>query len=278
MCPFVERLSFSPTAYSEIVAQQRSMSKCTIIVSQLVAFFSIFFSVFFHWMRPSNVYFWRSSCLDLGTTQVIIPQLISDPVSNTHQISIWSPPTLLHHKFTSDRVSQTHQMPRVVKWFKCPCHSITCSVYNILSQVGRFAYKQRLMSCLLSLRSTRWVYTLISCSVRLITILVQIFPGYFFVVVAPARRCPGSFVLYFVVIPSWPAAMSAICTEHVVCERITLLSFALYYPVRSCVLISTHISTVLQQSARLSCCHILSKGVYKHSSVKRIATASLYVN
>ena len=95
----------------------------------------MFFSVFFHWMRPSNVYCWRSSCLDLGTTRVIIPQLISDPVSNTHQISIWSPPTLLHHKFTSDRVSQTHQMPRVVKWFKCPCHSITCSVYNILSQV-----------------------------------------------------------------------------------------------------------------------------------------------
>ena len=75
----------------------------------------MFFSVFFHWMRPSNVYCWRSSCLDLGTTRVIIPQLISDPVSNTHQISIWSPPTLLHHKFTSDRVSQTHQMPRVVK-------------------------------------------------------------------------------------------------------------------------------------------------------------------
>ena len=92
--PFVERLSFSPTAYSQIVAQQRSMPKCTIICNQLVAFLSHVFSVFFHWMRPSSVYCWRSSCLDLSSTQVIIPQLISDPVSNTHQISIWSPPTL----------------------------------------------------------------------------------------------------------------------------------------------------------------------------------------
>ena len=94
--PFVERLSFSPTAYSQIVAQQRSMPKCTIIGNQLVAFLSHVFSVFFHWMRPSKVYCWRSSCLDLGTTRVIIPQLFSDPVSNTHQISIWSPPTLLY--------------------------------------------------------------------------------------------------------------------------------------------------------------------------------------
>ena len=45
--------------------------------------------------------------------------------------------------------------------------------------------------------------------------------------------------------------MSAICIEHVVCERITLLSFALYYPVRSCVRIYIYISTVLQQSV----CH-----------------------
>ena len=160
-------------------------------------FLSNVFAVFFHWMRPSNVYCWRSSCLDLGTTRVIIPQLISDPVSNTHQISIWSPPTLLHHKFTSDRVSQTHQMPRVVKWFKCPCHSITCSVYNILSQVGRFAYKHiRLMSRLLSLQPCcpHDEYTLISRSVRLISILLLIIPGYFFVVVAPARCCPGSFL------------------------------------------------------------------------------------
>ena len=59
-----------------------------------VAFLFNVFSVFFQWMRSSNVYCWRSSCLDLGTTQVIIPQLISDPVSNTHQISIWSPPTM----------------------------------------------------------------------------------------------------------------------------------------------------------------------------------------
>ena len=38
--------------------------------------------------------------------------------------------------------------------------------------------------------STPWVYTLISCSVRQISMLLLIIPGYFFIVVAPARRCP----------------------------------------------------------------------------------------
>ena len=113
MCPIVERLSLSPTAYSQIVAQQRSMPKCTIIVSQLVAFLSNVFSVFFHWMRPSNVYCWRSSCLDLVTAQGIIPQSASDSVSNNHQ------------------------MPRLVLSAKCPCNSITCSVYNVWSPPGR---------------------------------------------------------------------------------------------------------------------------------------------
>ena len=113
-CPFVEPLSLSPTAYSQIVAQQRSMPKCRIIVSQLVAFLSNVFSVFFHWMRSCNVHCWRSSCLDLVTAHAIIPQLISDPVSHTHQV------------------------PRVALLAKYPCYSSTCSVYNILSQVGRF--------------------------------------------------------------------------------------------------------------------------------------------
>ena len=114
ICPFVERLSLSPTAYSQIVAQQRAMPKCTIIVSQHVAFLSNVFSVLFHWMRPCNVHCWRSSCLDLVTAHAIIPQLISDPVSHTHQV------------------------PRVALLAKYPCYSSTCSVYNILSQVGRF--------------------------------------------------------------------------------------------------------------------------------------------
>ena len=72
-------------------------------------------------------------------------------------------------------------------------------MYNILSQVGRSAYKHiRLMSCLLSLQPCcpRWVYTLIACSVRLISILLLINPGYFFIVVAPARRCPGSSFIF----------------------------------------------------------------------------------
>ena len=41
-------LVLSPTAHSQIVAQQRPMPKCTIIVSQVVAFFiQCFFSIFF---------------------------------------------------------------------------------------------------------------------------------------------------------------------------------------------------------------------------------------
>ena len=86
MRPFVERSSLSPTAYSQIVAQQKSMPKCTIIVSQLAVFYPMFFQYFFHWMRPSNVYCWRSSCLDLVTAPAIIPQVTSDSVSNTHQM------------------------------------------------------------------------------------------------------------------------------------------------------------------------------------------------
>ena len=54
------------------------------------------------------------SDLDLVTAHATIPQLTSDPVSHTHQ------------------------MPRVALLAKCPCYSSTCSVYNILSQVGRF--------------------------------------------------------------------------------------------------------------------------------------------
>ena len=72
--------------------------------------------------------------------------------------------------------------------------------------------------------------------------------------------------------------MSAICIEHVVCERITLLSFALYYPVQSYVRICVHISTVLQQSVCHAVLSILSKGVYEYTSVKRIATGSLYID
>ena len=84
--------------------------------------------------------------------------------------------------------------------------------------------------------------------------------------------------LYFVVIHSWPAAMSSICIERIVCERITLLSFASYYPVRFCVRISIHMSTVPQQIVCLSCCLVLSKGVYKPPRVNRIATGSLYID
>ena len=43
-----------------------------------------------------------------------------------------------------------------------------------------------------AMSSTRWVYPLISWVVRLISILLLIFPGELFIAVAPARRCPGS--------------------------------------------------------------------------------------
>ena len=44
--------------------------------------------------------------------------------------------------------------------------------------------------------STRWVYTLISCSVRLISILLPMIPGYIFIAVAPTPCCPESFFIF----------------------------------------------------------------------------------
>ena len=90
-------------------AQQRSTPKCTIIVSQLVAFYPIFFSIFFigcdsqmytvgghqisFGQRPRNytiIDFWSGldnpSDLDLVTAHATILQLTFDQVSTTHQI------------------------------------------------------------------------------------------------------------------------------------------------------------------------------------------------
>ena len=90
-------------------AQQRSTPKCTIIVSQLVAFYPIF-SVFFSLdatlkcillaairsrfgQRPRNytiIDFWSGldnpSDLDLVIAHAIMSQLTSDQVSTTHQM------------------------------------------------------------------------------------------------------------------------------------------------------------------------------------------------
>ena len=48
------------------------------------------------------------------------------------------------------------------------------------------------------------------------------------------------------------------------------------------IILSDHMSTYLRYYSSLSGCHavlsILSKGVYKHSSVERITTGSLYIN
>ena len=74
--------------------------------------------------------------------------------------------------------------------------------------------------------STRWIYTLISCSVRLMSsLLPRNNPGIF--LYCRCSRTPLSRIIflyiystkYFVVVHSWPAAMSAICIEHVVCEK-----------------------------------------------------------
>ena len=141
----------------------------------LSRFHPVFFLHYFpsHWMRSSNLCWWRSYCLDSVTAQAIIPQLTYDSVSNTHQ------------------------MPRVVWSAKCPCRSIACLVYNVLSPSGRsFCFPAHTTHVTpvehSATLSTRWVYTLISCSVRLISILLLLKPGYLFTVVAPARRCPGS--------------------------------------------------------------------------------------
>ena len=87
------------------------------------------------------------------------------------------------------------------------------------------------------------------------------------------------FLIYFAVIHSWPAAMSSICIERVVCEGIALLPFALYDPVRPYVRICV---TYLRYYSSLSVSHavlsILSKGVYEHPSVEGIATGSLYID
>ena len=94
MCPIVERLSLSPTAYSQIVCTADVNAQMHDHCQSTCRFLSSVFSVFFRWTRPSNVYCRQSSCLDLDTVRVVVPQLTSDPVSTTHQISIWSPPTL----------------------------------------------------------------------------------------------------------------------------------------------------------------------------------------
>ena len=130
MCPFVERLSLSPTAYSQIVAQQRPMPKCTITVSQLVAFFlSNVFSAFFHWMRPSKL------------LAVILSRFGHRPGYYT-TIDFWF--GLAH---PSDAKSSVISQMSLSQYHMS-------GVYNILSQVGRFAFKHiRLMSCLMSLQS-----------------------------------------------------------------------------------------------------------------------------
>ena len=64
-------------------AQQRSMPKCTIIVSQLVAFYPIFFQYFFSLDATLK-------CITVGG----------------HQISFWSTPTQLYHNWLLIRSRQ----------------------------------------------------------------------------------------------------------------------------------------------------------------------------
>ena len=73
MCPFVERMFLSHTAHSQIVAQQRPMPKCTIIVSELVAFLSNVFLPYFVFIGCD-------------------PQVVGG-----HLVLIWSPLRLLYH-------------------------------------------------------------------------------------------------------------------------------------------------------------------------------------
>ena len=88
---------------------------------------------------------------------------------------------------------------------------------------------------------TRWVYTLISDSASVISTLLN--QGRLFWSLLPHVIIQDHLLLFSVVIYSWRVPMSAICIEYVVCETITLLSFALYLYVRSHVRIFIHMST-----------------------------------
>ena len=88
---------------------------------------------------------------------------------------------------------------------------------------------------------TRCVYTLISDSASVISTLLN--QGRLFWSLLPHVIIQDHLLLFSVVIYSWRVPMSAICIEYVVCETITLLSFALYLYVRSHVRIFIHMST-----------------------------------
>ena len=124
---------------------------------------------------------------------------------------------------------------------------------------------------------THFVYD----SVSPISILLLIIPRYFFIVVAPARCCPGSFFIktrvnILVLIHSWRAAVRYVLNMSPVKGISSAIRFIL-----SCPILCPDIYLYIHGTAAvcLSCCLVyLSKGVYKHSSVRRIATGSLYIN
>ena len=131
----------------------------------------------------------------------------------------------------------------------------------------------------LAMLSTRWVHTLISCSACLISILLLINPGYFSIVVAPARRCPGPF---FIFCRNPQLDSRNVRDMYWTCLRKDyplVIRFVLPCPIL-CPDMCPHIYGTT--AVCLSVCHaalsILSKGVYKHPSVKRIATGCLYIN
>ena len=102
--------------------------------------------------------------------------------------------------------------------------------------------------------STRWVYALISCSVRPISIFLLINPGYFFVVVAPARHCPGSF--FNILCRNPQLASRNVLDMYWTCRLRRDCAIAIRF-VRSCPTLCPdmcHISTALQQSVCQSCC------------------------
>ena len=119
---------------------------------------------------------------------------------------------------------------------------------------------------------------LISCSVRPISILLLVNPGYLFIAVAPARRCQGSF---FFILPQSTAGQAQ-CQRYVsnMPSAKGLPSCHSLYTILSDP-VSGYVSTYQRYYSSLSGCHAvvsaLSKGVYKHPRVKRIATGSLYI-
>ena len=154
-------------------------------------------------------------------------------------------------------------------------------MYNISSQVGRFCLQAHTTLVMPAEPSTmlsiRWVYTPISCSVHLISILLLIIPGYFLIVVAPARRCP---VPFFILCRDPQLASRNVRDMYWTCrlqqDYPPVVRFILFCPILRPDMCAQIYGTT---SVCLSCCLVyLAKRNVQNTRVKRVATGSLFLN